>query len=58
MQELASATKEKDKLYAEKTELYESIRKEQLARPSASKEKLAQLRIVAVEVSCWAIENA
>ena len=50
MQELSLAIQEKDQLYAEKTELYESLRKEQLARTSASKEKQAQLKIVAIEV--------
>ena len=50
MQELSLTTQEKDQLYIEKTELYESLRKEQLARTSASKEKQAQLRIVAIEV--------
>lgn len=50
MQELAQATQEKDQLYAESTELRENLRKEQLARTSASKEKQAQLRIVAIEV--------
>lgn len=50
LQELSEAVSEKDRLYAERTDLYESLRKEQLARTSASKEKQAQLRIVAVEV--------
>lgn len=50
MQELSVSVQEKDKLYIEKTELDEKLRKEQLARTSASKEKQAQLRIVAIEV--------
>lgn len=50
MQELSVSVQEKDKLSIEKTELDEKLRKEQLARTSASKEKQAQLRIVAIEV--------
>ena len=50
MQELFEAIKEKDQLYAEKTDLHDSLKKEQLARTSASKEKQAQLKIVAIEV--------
>lgn len=50
LQELAVVVKEKDELYAQRTK-HESLKREQLAGASASKEKQAQeLRIVAVEV--------